>query len=332
MKTELIAMDTAHRDVVGYSSSFSENGNKHNNDQRLQNVMLTTLFTSSYIKDLDRAVWMRRSVIRFLKDPCRHLIAVPNKDIPAFKRQFRDDRLVEIVSQSDAVSKVFYPDMLHGLVSNFAKSQLWRFESHSGRPGWIIQQIAKLNCTHWIKGGALIFIDSDVIFTRPFDLHELGINSSERALIRITPQDEASRHRNHLIKAREILALPAGPTNHHYLSNPAVWYPDWIEALHNHIELTSNTDWQTALFRAGHISEFTIYGAFVEEVLKPANLQLTTTPYHSGAWDLAALNNLKTGNPDVADATHHGLVLVVQSNIGIPLSEYEEILRKIIDA
>jgi len=275
---------------------------------------------------------MRRSVNRFLKDACRHLIAVPASDIPAFKRQFRDDPLVEIVSQNDVASKVFYPDKLHRIVSSLAKSQLWRFESHSGRPGWIIQQIAKLNCTHWIKEGALIFIDSDAIFTRPFDLNELGINSSERSLIRITPEDEASRHRDHLIKARDILALPSGPTDHHYLSNPAVWYSDWLLALHDHLEQTAKTNWQTALFRAGHISEFTIYGTFVEEVLKPANLRLTTSPYHSGAWDLASLNTLKTRSLDETDATRHGLVMVIQSNIGIPLNEYEEILRRVIDA
>lgn len=294
--------------------------------------MLTTLFTASYIKDLERAVWMRRSVRRFLKESCRHVIAVPDPDMPAFRHHFRDDPLAEIVSQNDAVSHVFYPNRLHRLVNRFARSQLWRFEKHAGRPGWIIQQIAKLNCTHWIREGAVVFIDSDVIFTRPFDLHELGINSDYRTLIRITPQDEASRHRDHLIRAREILSLPAGSTEHHYMSNPAVWYADWLEALHTHLEQTSQTDWQTALFRASHISEFTIYGAFVEEALKPANLQLTTTPYHSGAWDLEALDALRTKSLDEADATRHGLVMVIQSNIGIPLDEYEEILRRIIDA
>lgn len=294
--------------------------------------MHTTLFTSSYIKDLDHAVWMRRSLNRFLKDTRRHLIAVPNTDLAEFRKTFRNDSLVDIVSQNDAVSKVFYPDLLHKLVSKLAKSQLWKFGSHAGRAGWIIQQIAKLNCTHWIKEGALLFIDSDVIFTRPFDLNELGICDNQRTLIRITPQDEASRHRDHLIKAREILALPAGPTDHHYLSNPAVWYADWLEAFHNHLAQTTKTDWQTALFCAGHISEFTIYGAFVEEVLKPANLHLTTSPYHSGAWDLDALNHLKSRSHIETDADRHGLVMVIQSNIGIPLKEYEEILRRVIEA
>jgi len=295
--------------------------------------MNTTFFTPSYINDLDRAVWMRRSINKFAKAEYRHFIAVPRRDIPAFKQALRGDRQVEIVCQEDAVSETFYPDWLYRIASRFAKSQLWRLDSHAGRAGWIIQQIVKLNCIHWVTDGAVAFIDSDLVFTKPFDAKDLGIEDAARTLVRVTPKDEASRHRAHINHAREILSLASGPSDHHYMAYPAIWYTDWIKQLHRYLEETSRTDWQSALHAAEHISEYSIYGVFVEEVLKPANLIVRTEPFHRIVWDRASFDELKSrmkSSDNLVGKNH--LTLVVQSNLGITVSDYEDILRDIIES
>lgn len=293
--------------------------------------MNTTFFTPSYINDLDRAIWMRRSINKFSKDACRHIIAVPRSDIDAFKKALNSDRNVEIVCQEDAVSKIFYPDWVYRVIRRLAKSQLWRFESHAGRAGWIIQQIVKFNCIHWVPNGAVVFIDSDLVFTRPFSVQYLGIEETTRTLVRVTPKDEASRHRAHINNARDILSLPAGPSDHHYMAYPAIWYTDWIKQLHQYLEATTKADWQSALHLAKHISEYTIYGTFVEEVLRPANLVVRTEPFHKIIWDRASFDAFKSSTNGIERPIDNNLTLVVQSNLGISVSEYEDILRAIVE-
>lgn len=294
--------------------------------------METTLFTPSYINDLDRAVWMRRSINRFAESAYRHVIAVPRRDIPAFEDALQDDRHVEIVCQEDAVSRIFYPDWVYRIVSRLAKSQTWRFEHHAGRAGWIVQQIVKLNCIHWIPNGAVAFIDSDLVFTRPFTVQDLGVTETQRTLVRVTPKDEASRHRAHINHARKILSLPPGPSDHHYMAYPAIWYTDWLEQFHQYLEETTKTDWQSALHIAQHISEYSIYGVFVEEVLKPANLTVQTEPFHRIISDKESFEDLKSSLENTNNAaSKNNLTLVVQSNLGISVTEYENILRAFID-
>jgi hypothetical protein len=257
-------------------------------------------------------------------------MAVPKQDLPAFREKLSDDPDLRLVTQNEAVASFFYPNQFYRLIEAGAPSQTWRFDSHAGRPGWIIQQIAKLNSTRWIGDGAVVYVDSDVIFTRQFGPEDFGIGDNVRSLIRITPKDEASRHRDHLDRARRILGLPPGTTEHHYLSNPAVWYADWIRALQDYLTKTHGRDWQRVLFEAKHLSEFTIYGTFVEEVLRPGQLNIIDKPLHSGAWEKAALDELRLSFSDPSSTFKPGLAMVIQSNIGIPVQQYEDILQAIV--
>lgn len=302
----------------------------HSQDSKPKQRVITKIFTCSYIKDLERAAWMRRSVRRFLRTRCEHVMAVPKQDLSAFKVKLGHDPDLRLVTQDEAVASFLYPDKLFKAVEAIVPSQTWRFERHAGRPGWIIQQIAKLNSVRWVANGAVVYVDSDVIFTRPFGPEDFGITDGVRSLIRITPKDEASRHRDHLNRARRILGAPPGPTEHHYLSNPAVWYADWIRALQDHIAKVAGKDWQRALFEARHLSEFTIYGAFVEDVLRPKSLNIIDQPLHSGAWEKSALEDLRRQFADPSQPFKPGLAMVIQSNIGIPVRQYEDILEAIV--
>jgi len=250
--------------------------------------------------------------------------------MPEFRSALKDDKDVEIVSQQDVVSELFYPDFLYKLIGKIAKHQLWRFEKHAGRPGWIIQQIVKLACNHWVDEGAVVFIDSDLIFIRPFDLMDLGLTDTTRTLVRITPKDESSKHRSHVDQSRRILSLPPGSSEHHYMAYPTIWYVDWLKELHNYIQNTANSDWQKAMYTAKHISEYTIYGVFVEEVLKPANLSIRARPFNIIAWDLASFESTKTRMLNAEDSEDDRISLVIQSNLKIPTSAYEDLLRHII--
>ena len=274
---------------------------------------------------------MRRSLKTFFKGSALHIIAVPRKDLVAFRRALPQGADLALVAQEDMVDSIFYPDRLYRMATRFARSQLWRLESHAGRPGWIIQQIAKLNCTKLIEGGAIIFLDSDLIFFRPFDLSTLGIEQA-RLLLRIEPEAESSKHRHHVAKARELLALPTGPTEQHYMGYPTIWYADWVSLLHRHLEKVSGTSWQEALHKAGHLSEYSIYGVFVDEVLKPSNLTIRAHRYNLMAWDRKSFDHLKAELLHSRSGANTEIALVIQSNIGIPATEYEDLFRNLLNA
>lgn len=296
--------------------------------------MLTTLLSPSYINDLERAIWMRRSIRRFQQEPFRHVIAVPRRDLDAFAAAFRDDPNVELVTQEEVVANYFYPKPIFNLVKRVAPSQLWRLQGMdgiSGRAGWVIQQIVKLGCTKWINDGAVAIVDSDLIFLKPFSSTDLDICDSTRTLVRITPKDESSRHRAHVNNARRILGLPPGPSEQHYMGYPTVWYVDWVLELQKFLAaLDLHGDWQRPLFKAGHISEYTIYGIFVEEHLKCSTLRPCTRPFHHIVFDAPSFKGLREQQSNLQLLRENFLTLVVQSNMGLPVSDYEEVLSALI--
>ena len=274
---------------------------------------------------------MRRSLKTFFRGNALHIMVVPQQDMGAFRRAFPHETDLAFVAQEELVDSIYYPDWLYRIATKFAGSQLWRLESHAGRPGWIVQQIAKLNCTKLIQDGAIVFLDSDLFFFRPFDASTLGIENA-RLLLRIEPDAENSKHRHHIAKAREMLALPPGKTEHHYMGSPAIWYADWLSLLHRHLEKVSGTSWQGALHDAGHLSEYSIYGVFVDEVLKPSDLAIRDGRYNLMAWDRESFNQLKSELLNPAFETNKEIGLVIQSNIGIPATEYEDLLERLLNA
>jgi hypothetical protein len=257
-------------------------------------------------------------------------MAVPHRDLPDFRRVFEHETDLMLVAQEELVAPCFYPDRLHRLAARLAPSQLWRLKNHAGKPGWIIQQIVKLNSPSLVSEGAIIFLDSDLFFFRPFDLNSLGIDKN-RMLVRILPETESARHRHHIVKAREILALPSGhETEQTYMGYPAIWYSDWVQQMHSYLERISGKHWQHALFDAGHISEYTLYGIYLDEVLQPKGLTIRDKRFNIMAWDRDSFVQLKTAmlRPEFQADEH--ISLVIQSNVGIPTAEYEDMLKHIL--
>ena len=81
--------------------------------------------------------------------------------------------------------------------------------------------------------------------------------------------------------------------------------------------------WQEILFDAKSLSEYLLYGVYVEEILKPKNLEVKVERFHVGIWDHNELDEFLS-NPGLFLEGHKNphLTLVVQSNLHIPISEY----------
>jgi hypothetical protein len=282
-----------------------------------------TFFTPSYRGDLERFALLRESIKRFYCGSARHVVAVPKEDVSLFRRVAGD---VEIVSQNDFVEPYFYPTKWYLLIKKAFTSQVWRFQAYAGRSGWIIQQIVKMNLPDIVGDGVVALMDSDLVFIRSFHDSDFDVGGDKRLLLRDEPTTESGKHREYMITARRILGLPDGCTDHHYIAHPTIWYPDWAMKLRKHIENVHGKPWQMVLFEASALSEYCLYGLFVEEILKPTDLKIRLEPFHYSIWDQRSYDRLVSGEFMTAENTKT-ICAVIQSNLQIPVDHYRASLK-----
>lgn len=283
-------------------------------------------FTPSFRGDLERLLIMRRSLKRFFVGAVRHVVAVPKQDMALFAAHLYGDD-VELISQNDLVERRFYAKWLYRAMQDRVPSQMWRFSRFAGRPGWIIQQIVKCSVPSLFAVGPVVVLDSDLFFTRPFGVGEFD-GGATRILLKYYPQTASGMHADHMGRARDLLGLPAGATHYHYIGWPGVWYPDWVTELQNYLTARHRCSWQTVLYRAGTFSEYCLYGVFVEEILKPGDLDLRTRPMYRLVWDKQSYETFVEERGDRTLPEDAPICVVVQSNLGISTSEYAHIVER----
>lgn len=204
-------------------------------------------FTLSYRNDLERLIILRQSLNRFVKESLNHYLIVPKEDNCLFKEKFLDDNSGIIYKQNAFIKKQFYPSKRYSLVKKVLPNQSWRLNKISGRPGWIQQQIAKLSIPDIVKEDVVTILDSDIFFIKPFSIYQVVPRSTRRVLICSHPSCEAAMQCDHISKSREILKIPSGNSDFHYMSWLVVWYKDSIVQLQECLSNTYNQHWHNVL-------------------------------------------------------------------------------------
>lgn len=277
-------------------------------------------FTPSYRNDLDRVVLLRRSMRKFYSGTANHVVAVPESDLTLFRNALRDDHCT-LVSQQSLVDRRFFPTTLYSLINRYAPTQAWRFARRAGRGGWIIQQIAKLNAKSLLERGSIIVLDSDLFFFRNFgdsDFH----SGQHKILVRETPTTESGKHRRHMSNARKLLRLPEGSTEHHYMSCPAILQAEWLQEMCRYLERNRGKPWQDIFLEEETMSEYSIYGVFVEEILKPSDLAIRDRSFNHMLWDEHSYSRFFADPHTVLAEDPSKLCVVVQSNMKVSTNEY----------
>lgn len=286
-------------------------------------------FTPSYRGDLERLLLLRASMRKFYRGHGRHVVAVPESDLLLFRRALVGDG-AELVSQQSLVDRRFFPTALYQLVARYAPAQAWRLQSQGGKGGWIIQQIAKLNAKTLRERGPIAVLDSDIFIFRPFEDADL-LGECGKVLVRIVPTTESGRHRKHIAGARQLLRLPPGSTEHHYMSCPAILHSEWLHELCRHLEAHGGKPWQDVLLNEATLSEYSIYGTFVEEILKPADIVIRDTSFNHMLWDNDSYERFFADPTGVLATDPSKVCVVVQSALKVPVSEYHARLQPILN-
>lgn len=215
------------------------------------------LLTPSYAPDLDQFRELRATVEAYLPPGTPHVVVVPTRDVDLFSGIGG----VQIVDEATLMPRRFRKLPYHGWWVN-SRRPWWPVR------GWVLQQALKLAVAATLPYDHVVVVDSDIAFIRPFSLRQhvgddVAVFRRERAVHGGMP-----RHVRWHRVARALLDLPPDRSlpQPDYVSSLNLWSPELVRKLTERIDRTSGRSWFDAITREPDISEFTLYGVFVDHL------------------------------------------------------------------
>ena len=226
------------------------------------------IITPSFKPDFERCQLLSETVDKFSLSPIHHYIIVDQKDYKLFQQLEASQRTVLTVESILPWWIYKIPVLKNGWFS--LKTMPIR--------NWLIQQIVKLEISNWIREDVLIFVDSDVVFVRPFEHNQFVKDGRVRLFRETVPmaqwKTETATQSKWFNTAHRLLDLPpfiefserGFVTN--YVGNFIIWKRDNVLQLQKYIEESTQKSWIESVPSLWHFSEYTVYGVYVEQVLK----------------------------------------------------------------
>ncbi|MBJ3775782.1 DUF6492 family protein [Acuticoccus mangrovi] len=230
--------------------------------------MRIELQTCSYAGDFGLCEMLCETIDRFAPADMRHVLIVPTADLAVFRPLERSGR--EVRSEDE-----YLPRWLHRLPIPRGS---WRrylmlprrdiFLSFRSAPvrGWIVQQMIKIGATRASEADVVLHVDSDTAFVRPFTEESLVVDGKVRCY-RNPGAGILDTHALWHEAASRLLGLP--PTPYHgadFIDAMVTWRRDTARAMIDRIESTTGVDWQVALARTPHFSEYILYGVYATKI------------------------------------------------------------------
>jgi len=283
--------------------------------------MKLDLITPSYAPDFDRCKVLCESVETYVTGIENHFLVVDRQDKELFSQL--ESKRCSVIVKEDIV-----PSWLHRLPG----SRKWWL---SGRTipvrGWILQQIVKLSVAEWSQADVFMFADSDVFFVRPFDARSTVVNDRVR-LFRAPKKAEDyqdRRHNNWDRLAGNLFSLSGdGHCNSDYISQLNTWRRDALLQLLERIQQYTGKPWKQALCNKWDLSEYVLYGVFVDQVLGTSNAghyldssEICNCSWHQNIDGQEALKRFI--NQTLPDQS----AVLVQSNLNVNPDTYSRIFQ-----
>jgi hypothetical protein len=288
------------------------------------------LITPSFRKDLERCALLCDSIDRHLSCYERHYIIVNDDDLQLFAKFNGLHRVV--MPATPLLPRWLKP--VPSWLSRKGRRVWWSFRSKPVH-GWHIQQILKIAAGLQLPEQRFCLIDSDNVFTRPFDVSAYaGAERTplylDRAAIRAESPLHAGWTRNcdRLLGHKEATAFPADD----YIGNIIVWDKDALADMTRAIERTTGKSWAQALCNTRAFSEYLLYGHFVRKSAQHlAAHAITTESLANAYWDATPLGATAVAamlddmpEPKVAlciQSFSHTPVSTIREAVGLPYFE-----------
>lgn len=228
--------------------------------------MSVALVTASYRGDLERCRLLCESIDARVSGHSRHVILVEDADAGLF-RSFAGPKR-EVVSESELLPRWLraFPDP-----SSLGRRRIWLSPFGPPLRGWHVQQLRRIAIGAALTERAMVTLDSDAVVVRDVDagVFETGGVTEFYRIPRGLPDDDPvlDKHRAWSRRAGRLLGIDApGHTDTDYISSLAAWRTDSVRAMTDRIEAVTGRSWARAVAGSRAISEYTIYGRFVDEV------------------------------------------------------------------
>ncbi|MEH6912063.1 MAG: DUF6492 family protein [Oceanicoccus sp.] len=283
--------------------------NSVNIDERI------ALVTCSHRPDFERCVRLCKSMDEFMTADISQFIIVPDRDRKLFAPLESKNR--SIVSTEDILPVKFI--QLPLLKKWWLDNGMWPIR------GWMMQQITKLCADAVTDCENIIFVDSDIEFIRPLQ-HDRFVREGALRLHRKPMHKNEGVHLKWHHAAAELLGFRPQYFGSDYIGPLATWRRSNLIHLKRHIEDGQERPWYEAVGRRMTISEYTLYGVFVEHVLgveKSGHFQSADDVCHCLWFGEETENFLAEFNPENSPQA-----ILLQSNIGLKSADVNTLMGK----
>ncbi len=219
------------------------------------------VLTPSFRGDAEIFADLHRSVLEFTPEDTVHHVFVPLRDKRLFVR-YQGPRC-RILTSRELLPRRY---LRTGRGDSYVNVQ---------RPWppvrrWVMQQAIKIAAAAQLDADVVVIADSDVVLVRPVTADRFRVGG-QRSLFRMNNGVHAGMDR-HVIwhrVARDLFGLPPAPPPPlpDYVSSFNFWDSAVVRAMQQRISETTGRDWMDPFTSQLHISEFMLYGIFVDEVL-----------------------------------------------------------------
>lgn len=285
-----------------------------NNAQAQTKIALVTL---SYAPDFERCKLLIQSVERCLTSNVHHYVVVDKRDVSLFQPMV-----------SSRVSLRVVEDLLPSWIFRVSGINNWWISLRSlPVRNWIVQQLVKMSIFNGIDEKVAVFCDSDNAFIRPSNLESIFLKGDDLALLRV---DFKSKDIYRWIQSScRLLGLnPSRVLPANYISNLIAWRQENVEAMQRHIEDVTGVHWVKAVCQQRTISEYMLYGIFVEYVLnlKAAKHFLFDTELMKPSWSRRLVTQEEVDNFFDEIRGHH-IGVMIHSKDNVPVEQYRGRIR-----
>jgi hypothetical protein len=274
------------------------------------------LVTCSYRPDFSRCAMLCASVDQYVGSEHHHYLVVPDRDLPLFSALASPRR--SVVAVQDILPASYY--QLPGLKKWWLDNGLWPVR------GWMMQQLTKLSADALSASENILFLDSDIEFLQPLDQTRF-LQAGALRLHRKPGEGREGVHLKWHHTSADLLGLEPRYFGSDYVAALTTWRRSNLVALKSHIEAHTGRPWQAAVGRQLTVSEYTLYGVFVEHVMGPER-----AGHFACAEDLCHclwfgedtdrfLSDLDVRRPPQA--------VLVQSNIGLEQAAVDELVGRV---
>jgi hypothetical protein len=242
-----------------------------------------SVFTKSFAPDFELCAALNRSVLENSLGTIHHYIFVPWSDLKLFGRLAGPRTHVRC--EADLLPRTFLRVPFSNIMINVSRP-------FPPVRGWIQQQVLKLAAIAASEDDAVLVVDSDVEFIRPFNAEMFVRDGKVRFFRGLNQIDKRlPRHMTWHRVARALLGLPpAEPPYPDYISSPLAWDPGIVRRMLARVAATTGRPWATAIAGQLDFSECVLYGVFVDSVMGAADSFVSDDSLCLVYWENTPLN------------------------------------------